>query len=96
MKYYTSDKDGNLIEVDELPILPEPTKEQIDALPWGSFRDERNRLLAETDWWAVGDRTMTQEQKDYRKALRDLPETTDPKFDEDWNLTNITWPTKPE
>jgi hypothetical protein len=36
-------------------------------------RQKRNDLLTETDWWAVSDRTMTQEQIDYRQALRDLP-----------------------
>ncbi len=96
MKFYTSDKDGNSVEVEEEVILPEATKEQIDALPWGPFREKRNRLLAETDWWANSDLTMTQKQKDYRKALRDLPETAVPKFDKDWNLINVTWPTKPE
>jgi len=52
------------------------------------FRDKRNLLLAETDWWASSDRTMTAEQTAYRQALRDLPaNTTDPE--------NPVWPTKP-
>ena len=38
------------------------------------LRDLRDRLLAETDWWAVADRTMTDEQRTYRQALRDLPQ----------------------
>ena len=37
----------------------------------------------------------TQEQKDYRQALRDLPSSTSPTLDEQGNLTNVTWPTKP-
>lgn len=37
------------------------------------LREERNRLLAETDWWASSDFTMTAEQIAYRQALRDLP-----------------------
>ena len=37
------------------------------------LREERNRLLAETDWWASSDLTMTAEQIAYRQALRDLP-----------------------
>lgn len=49
---------------------------------------ERHLLLAETDWWAVGDRTMTQEERDYRQALRDI--TSQAGFP-----TDITWPTKP-
>ena len=56
----------------------------------------RNELLAETDWMALSDRTMTQAQIDYRQALRDLPETADPQLDENGNLTNVTWPERPE
>jgi len=56
---------------------------------WEGLRSKRNDLLMETDWWASSDLTITQDQKDYRKALRDLPaNTADP--------TNITWPEKPE
>jgi len=52
------------------------------------LRYVRDKKLAETDWMAVGDRTMTDEQTAYRQALRDLPaNTTDPK--------NPIWPTKP-
>ncbi len=52
------------------------------------FRIKRNTLLAETDWWAVSDRTMTQAETDYRQALRDVPE-------QEGFPVNITWPTKP-
>lgn len=51
-------------------------------------RLQRDRLLAETDWWAMSDRTMTQAQIDYRQALRDL--TAQEGFP-----SSITWPTKP-
>lgn len=51
-------------------------------------RMKRNELLAETDWWAGSDRTMTQAQIDYRQALRDI--TTDAGYP-----SNVTWPTKP-
>ena len=37
---------------------------------------------------ALQDRVMTDEQKTYRQALRDLPTTQSDPF-------NITWPTKP-
>ena len=60
--------------------------------PFHYLRKERNRLLSETDWMAVSDRTMTQAQIDYRQALRDLPQTADPQLDEQGNLTNVTWP----
>ena len=64
---------------------------------WGRLRSDRNILLKETDWWASTDLEMTQEQKDYRQALRDLPSnTSNPKIDENGQLTNVTWPIKPE
>jgi len=53
-----------------------------------ALRDERNRLLAESDYLALSDVTMSDEMKTYRQALRDLPaNTSDP--------ANPTWPTKP-
>ena len=36
-------------------------------------REERNRRLAETDWMACSDVTMSNDWKTYRQALRDLP-----------------------
>tara|TARA_R100001163_G_C5032984_1_gene172740 strand:+ start:798 stop:1088 length:291 start_codon:yes stop_codon:yes gene_type:complete len=54
-----------------------------------ALREERNRLLTETDWWAMPDSpNMTEAQKKYRSDLRDLPSTVD--------INNIVWPTKPE
>ena len=81
-----------------------PTEEEIQkklaelqaAYPMRLLRQERNRRITETDWWAGQDLTMTQEQLDYRQALRDLPSTASPTLDEKGNLTNVTWPTKPE
>ena len=66
-----------------------------NAEPMRLLREERNLRIVETDWWMLSDRTATQEQKDYRQALRDLPSTSEPKLDENGNLTNVTWPTKP-
>lgn len=52
------------------------------------LRSQRNRLLAETDVYALPDRTLSDEMRAYRQALRDLPaNTSDPQ--------NPTWPTKP-
>ena len=44
------------------------------------MREERNKKLQETDWWAAGDRidSMTDDQKNYRQSLRDLPSTASP------------------
>ena len=35
-------------------------------------REERNKRLAETDWKALSDVTMSEEWKTYRQALRDI------------------------
>ena len=82
-----------------------PTEEEIQTklselvseYPMKLLREERNRLLSETDWWAVADRTMTSEQTEYRTALRDLPANSpNVELDDNGNLINVTWPTKPE
>lgn len=52
-------------------------------------RQARNALLAETDWWAVADRTMTDAEKNYRSLLRFVPQQAG-------FPTTISWPTKPE
>ena len=56
-----------------------------------NLRADRNRKLAETDYYALSDVTMSDEMKKYRKDLRDLPagkDTVD-------KCNNATWPTKP-
>ena len=55
------------------------------------MREERNRLLADTDWYAVSDRTLSAEMTVYRKDLRDLPAGKTTKA----HVDAITWPTKP-
>ena len=58
------------------------------AEPMRLLREERNRKIAETDWWASSDLTMTQAQTDYRQALRDITNSAT-------SLDDVTWPTKP-
>ena len=55
------------------------------------IRLKRNTLLDETDWWAVADRTMTDDQKKYRQDLRDITNG----LDTEEKAENVTWPTKP-
>ena len=62
--------------------------ELIAAEPMRLLRAERDRKLAETDWWAVADRTMTSEQTAYRQALRDITTSAT-------SLDDVVWPTKP-
>jgi len=70
-----------------------------NAEPMRFLREERYKRLIETDEWAlraIDGPSMTQEQKDYRQALRDLPSSSTPQLNEFGQLTNVTWPTKPE
>ena len=52
------------------------------------IREQRNSLLAETDWMAGSDVTMSDSWKTYRLALRDI--TLQDGFPD-----NIVWPEKP-
>ena len=65
--------------------------------PMRLLRVERDRLLAETDWTALGDVTMANNMKTYRQALRDLPASSDPKLDSNGalDMSSVTFPTKP-
>jgi len=58
------------------------------AEPMRLLRLERDRLIAETDWWASSDLTITDAQKKYRQDLRDITKTAT-------SLDDVTWPTKP-
>ena len=54
---------------------------------WSSVRGVRDELLADCDWRASSDRTMSDEWKTYRQALRDITTQPDP--------FNITFPEIP-
>ena len=65
-----------------------------DAAParaLANLRAKRNRLLAETDYYALSDVTMSDDMKTYRQELRDLPAGKDTVE----KCDNVTWPTKP-
>ena len=65
-------------------------KADLDAAePMKLLREERNRRIAETDWWALADLTMSQAQWNYRQALRDITKSYS-------SLDDVVWPTKPE
>ena len=82
------DSDRNIISVDE-SIITSKIAELEAAEPLKLLRTERNKKLAETDWWASSDLTMTAEQTAYRQALRDITDTYS-------SLDDVVWPTKPE
>mgnify|MGYP003149878132 FL=1 len=65
-----------------------------DAAPARAFealRRERDGKLAETDFYALSDVTLSDEMKKYRADLRDLPS----KYDDSTVVKTITWPSKP-
>lgn len=90
-----ADANGDAIESDD-PADFGVTWSQVSAKltelqnvePMRLLRAERDRLLAETDWWASSDLTMTSEQTTYRQALRDITKTAT-------SLDDVTWPEKP-
>ena len=60
-----------------------------DKEPIKLLRVERNRLIAETDWWASSDLDMPLERAVYRQQLRDITKTYT-------SLDDVVWPDKPE
>ena len=78
----------------------EETARDAEELAWNNdasnrrmaeLRRQRDALLAETDWMANSDVTMSDAWTTYRQALRDI--TTQTPSDD--ALSNITFPTKP-
>lgn len=76
-KHQVFSKDGLLLSETGHPFSEE------------EIRQERNRLLSDTDWMALSDNTMTPAWASYRQALRDISE-------QEGFPHNVTWPTKPE
>lgn len=52
------------------------------------LRAERDQLLAETDYLALSDNTLSAEMITYRQALRDITNSYT-------SLDDVVWPTKP-
>ena len=82
------DQMDNMMVVEDLGLI-EAKKE----VAWQALRSERNRRLAECDWTQTVDAPLNEQDKrswqEYRKALRDLPESTlDPR--------RPNWPDKPD
>ena len=90
-----TDKNGSAIESSDpkdFGVTWDEVKAEKERLiaeqPILDLRAERNMKLAETDWWASSDLTMTDAQKKYRQDLRDLTKTYS-------SLDKVKWPTKP-
>ena len=81
------DVDGNQVTLDQ-SVVDAAAIEVAAEQALVRLRSKRNQLIAETDYLALSDATLTDDMKTYRQALRDLPaNTTDP--------ANPVWPTKP-
>ena len=75
---------GEVVGEMEIPTVENKDLEN----SWANLRGKRLMLLVDTDIYALSDMTMTDEMKQYRQQLRDLPaNTSDPE--------NPTWPTPP-
>lgn len=91
-----NDGNGDYIKEWNITEVSEPTLSQLDSydtiadsnLKWKRIRTKRNILLAETDFYALSDVTMTTEMSNYRQDLRDLPSSTS-------NPDDVVFPTKP-
>ena len=104
IKYYTSKRDAEeILDIDgksydpkqyvQSHFVPDDTARDKRLLDeeWTQIREERTRLLAETDHHALSDQTLSDDMKTYRKSLRDLPSDQSSKT----KYSDITWPTKP-
>lgn len=88
---YVNTRYDELIAQAEATPTPEPVvipDEEIAASHLRTLRKQRDQKIAETDWWANSDLTMTQAQTDYRQALRNITETYSSYLD-------VVWPVKP-
>ena len=61
------------------------------ARAWEALRVERDNKIAESDWRANSDVTMSDAWKTYRQKLRDLPST----LNDTTVQETITWPEEP-
>ncbi len=82
------DANGNVVSLDASAVTTKQNELQA-AEDLRLLRAERDRLIAETDWWDMSDTpTMTAAQTTYRQALRDITDNAT-------SLDDVTWPTKP-
>ena len=91
------------------PDITQPTQEELDAKlielkaaePYKLLREERNKLIAETDWTQLKDISLDsireKNWKEYRQALRDLPNGSTPKLNSygGLDMKSVSWPDKP-
>ena len=76
------------------PISKDDIKAQLPSdldTALSDLRIKRDSLLAETDFYALSDVTMSSDMTTYRQNLRDITNGLDTVE----KVNNVTWPTKP-
>ena len=82
---YSAEEETQVAKEDQAWIDDAPAR----AL--AGMRERRNSLLAQTDFYALQDVTLSEDMTTYRQALRDLPAGKDTVK----KVEDATWPTKP-
>ena len=65
--------------------------EYFDDISWEQIRSQRDQALVDSDWRALKDVTLPNPWKEYRQALRDLPQEHD-----EANDAADNWPVMPD
>jgi len=76
------------VQVFAAGVLIEESQREFD---WDEVRTERDKDLANCDWRALKDVTLPNLWKEYRQALRDLPQEHD-----EANDAADNWPVAPD
>ena len=90
--------DGDVVKTYTVENLTaDEIQAQVDAKA-NAVRKQRNRLLAETDYLALSDNTLTEAMATYRQALRDITDHANfPDLNSgDMEGNGSDWPIKPE
>ena len=66
-------------------------EETLRDVTWDEVRRARDKALSDSDWRALKDLTLPNPWKEYRQALRDLPQNHD-----EANDAVDNWPEAPE
>ena len=83
---HTLERSCSLIDGAWTEVWTESQRES--AVAAKNIRDQRNQLLAETDWTQLSDSSVASTWTTYRQELRDVPA-------QDGFPYSVTWPTKP-
>ena len=68
------DAKGDVVSINNSTVSTKQT-ELLEARNLAELREKRNKLLTETDFYALSDVTMTDNMKTYRQNLRDITKT---------------------